>query len=498
MNQRNRLRFCAALLAASSMQQAFAGDILGTVIDTDLNEPLYGAVIKILNSKTGAVADLDGNFNIKNLKKGKYILEVSYLSFLTKHVEIEVPAKGTVKIQVDMKPDDKSLDEVMVTARKNLELERMLLAERKQSNIAIENLGAGEMSVKGISNVQEGVKRISGISIADAGQLVVRGLGDRYSITTLNGMPIASPNPDNKLIPLDLFPSSTVQNITVSKVYSPSTFADYSGAHVNISTKENKTDDFLSLSFNTGGTLGSVFNDFYQMDRQGTLFTSGKIDRNALDLPLQDYDSYAQTHDIFPTSFQTRKRKALPNLGGNVGWGKTFNLNQGDLDLMASLGVSSDYKNIYDAYNKSYDATGVLKSEYTYDKYTQENKLSGLFNANYRFRRFDFIRGTFFYARNASDSYMNRNVLDEEKHHLLSSNQTTHIYNLQDYQLAGHHEFGSHWKADWSGSYNISKSDEPDRRQVMYEIQDDESLKLFTLNQQEIMRYYGDLNEGAT
>ena len=98
MNQRNRLRFCAALLAASSMQQAFAGDILGTVIDTDLNEPLYGAVIKILNSKTGAVADLDGNFNIKNLKKGKYILEVSYLSFLTKHVEIEVPAKGTVKI----------------------------------------------------------------------------------------------------------------------------------------------------------------------------------------------------------------------------------------------------------------------------------------------------------------------------------------------------------------------------------------------------------------
>ena len=162
---------------------------------------------------------------------------------------------------------------------------------------------------------------------------------------------------------------------------------------------------------------------------------------------------------------------------------------------MASLGVSSDYKNIYDAYNKSYDATGVLKSEYTYDKFTQENKLSGLFNANYKFRRFDFIRGTFFYARNASDSYMSRNVLDEEKHRLLSSNQTTHIYNLQDYQLAGHHEFGSHWKADWSGSYNISKSDEPDRRQVMYEIQDDESLKLFTLNQQEIMRYYGELNE---
>lgn len=487
---------CTALLAASSMQQAFAGDILGTVIDTDLNEPLYGAVIKILNTKTGTVADLDGKFSIKNVKQGKYILEVSYLSFLTQHMEIDVPAKGTLNIQVDMKPDKKSLNEITVTARKNLELERFLLAERKQSNIAIENLGAGEMSVKGLSNVQEGVKRISGISIADAGQLVVRGLGDRYSTTTLNGMPIASPNPDNKLIPLDLFPSSAVQNITVSKVYSPATFADYSGAHVNISTKENKAEDFLALSINTGGTVGSTFNDFYQMDRQGTLFTSQKIDPKAMNLPLTDYDRYVQSHNIFSTSFQTGKKNTLPNIGGNLGWGKTLDLNNSNtLDLTASMGVASEYKNIYDAYNKSYDATGALRSEYSYDKYTQENKLSALFNANYSFRDFDFIRGTFFYARNASDNYMNRNVLDEEKHRLLSSNQTTHIYTLQDYQLAGHHEFGEHWKTDWSGSYNRSKSDEPDRRQVMYEIQDDESLKLFTLNQQEIMRYYGELNE---
>lgn len=89
------------------------------------------------------------------------------------------------------------------------------------------------MSIKGISNAQESVAKLSGISIASAGQLIVRGLGDRYSTTTLNGLPIASPNPDNKLIPLDIFPASTIQNITVSKVYEVSSFADYSGAHTN-------------------------------------------------------------------------------------------------------------------------------------------------------------------------------------------------------------------------------------------------------------------------
>ena len=79
MNQKNKFRFCAALIAASSLQQAFAGDLLGTVIDTELNEPLYGAVVKIQNSNTGAVADLNGKFSLRNLKKGTYTLEVSYL-----------------------------------------------------------------------------------------------------------------------------------------------------------------------------------------------------------------------------------------------------------------------------------------------------------------------------------------------------------------------------------------------------------------------------------
>ena len=166
-----------------------------------------------------------------------------------------------------MESDAQALGEVSVVAKKNLEGERALQMERQKATLAIENLGAKEMSIKGISNVEEGVKKITGISIASAGQLIVRGLGDRYSTTTLNGLPIASPNPDNKLIPLDIFPASTVQNITVSKVYDASAFADYSGAHIDISTKENVGSDFLSINFNAGGKFNTLGKDFYRMDR---------------------------------------------------------------------------------------------------------------------------------------------------------------------------------------------------------------------------------------
>ena len=200
----------------------------------EMNEPLMGASVRIAGTRIGTTADINGNFHLRGLKKGTYTLEVSYVSFFPQKLTLQVPAKGDVAVKVEMATDDKQLNEVTVTARKNLELERALLAERQNAVLSIENLGASEMSIKGISNVQEGVKKLTGISIAEAGQLIVRGLGDRYSSTTLNGLPIASPNPDNKLIPLDIFPSSAVQNITVSKVYEASAFADYSGAHVDI------------------------------------------------------------------------------------------------------------------------------------------------------------------------------------------------------------------------------------------------------------------------
>ena len=334
------MNLSVAMLAAG-MMAAHAGDITGTVIDKEMNEPLMGASIRIAGTRLGTTADINGKFRLRNLKKGTYTIEVSYVSFFPQKITLNVPAKGDVSVEVEMSPDDKQLNEVTVTARKNLELERALLAERQAATLSIENLGASEMSIKGLSNVQEGVKKLTGISIAEAGQLIVRGLGDRYSTTTLNGLPIASPNPDNKLIPLDIFPSSAVQNITVSKVYEAGAFADYSGAHVDISTKEGGTKDFFSLSFGTGGKVGTMFGDFYQMDRPNTMFTDITMDQAGLDIPYADFAGYSRTHDIFNTTFKVGKSSALPDLSGSFGLGRTFDVGKDKIDLLATFGLDT-------------------------------------------------------------------------------------------------------------------------------------------------------------
>ena len=268
--------FFFILLLVLSTMTAMAGNIKGTVLDKQTKEPLTGATIQITGTAQGVVADIDGNYTL-NVNDGTYTITVRYIGY--KDILLNsIKVKAETLLNFEMESDAQALGEVSVVAKKNLEGERALQMERQKATLAIENLGAKEMSIKGISNVEEGVKKITGISIASAGQLIVRGLGDRYSTTTLNGLPIASPNPDNKLIPLDIFPASTVQNITVSKVYDASAFADYSGAHIDISTKENVGSDFLSISFNAGGKFNTLGKDFYRMDS----FSGSETDRHVI------------------------------------------------------------------------------------------------------------------------------------------------------------------------------------------------------------------------
>lgn len=471
---------------------ATAADIKGVVKDSETKEPLIGASVQIDGTTVGTITDLDGSF-VLNGVKGETTIVVSYVSYITKKLKVNA-SKDTAPIEILLEPDNRQLGEVTVTARKNNETATALLKERQKSSIPIENIGARDLSIKGISDVQEGVKKLTGISVASAGQIIVRGLGDRYSITTLNGMSVASPNPDHKLIPLDLFPTSTVKNITVSKVYDVASFADYSGAHIDIATKDQSSDNFFEASVSVKGYTNTIGGDFYEMDRASTLFRNPSIDNNAYNLPLSDFRQYSRNNRIFNTGFNVERRTAIPAFSGNVSFGRNFRIGSNDLNILASMSVSNGLSSMDNAIYKTLEATGTVVNDFNYDAYINEVKLSGLASVGYSFRESDHIGYNFFYARNASNEYMTRSGHDRDDHQLLGIHDVTHIYTLQNHQLSGSHEFGDAWSLTWKGSYGKTTSEEPDRRQVMYE-RTSNGLELFKLNRQETMRYFGDLNE---
>lgn len=473
----------------------------GSVKDDKTKETLPGVTIYLKNTTIGVVTDENGNYQLE-VTPGNYTLLASYISYNSvEYLDVEIKKGETKLIDFSLTESVTDLSEVVVVARKNLEGERALTLERQNAAIALENIGVKEMSIKGLSTVADGIKKITGISMEGNSRVFVRGLGDRYSMTSLNGFPIASPNPDNKLIPLTLFPTTVVKNVTVSKVYEPSVFGDYSGAHINVETKENIGADFFTIGLSTGGRTNVLFKDFYSSDKGGRgLPYLGIVDRQKLpnrikNMHPDDFINYTRQYDPFGTSFSIDKSNAMPEIGFEVGAGKSWKIGRQKLNAMIAANFNNSYTLNEDSYVSLVNAQGVIREEFDYDKYLYETTLTTLGQISYSLRDNDMLSYNFMYVNNTEDIYTLRDGVDAEGIALIGSNSIYHIYSLLNNQLTGKHQFFGRLFTDWQFSYGRTTSNEPDRRQVMFARNANGSLSLFKLNQQETMRYYGDLFE---
>ena len=286
--------------------------IKGYVKDAETGEPLIGAVVRLATTNRAVTTDLNGYYELDVTGAKNGVLELFYIYYKDYSSENIVFTGEDQTLDFDMIPDNAVLDEIGEVGRKNTELHGVLMNERKIAAKAVENIRASEMSIKGLSNVAEAMETLTGISFAEAGQLFVRGLGDRYSLTTLNGLPIASPNPDNKLIPLDIFPSSVIGSISVTKVYDASSFADYSGARIDIITKENVDRTFLDISLDLSGNTNTTFGKFYTNDRKGSMFRDNNIPSIIKEMDNSEFDEYIRRNDPFGSTFAIGNRTALP------------------------------------------------------------------------------------------------------------------------------------------------------------------------------------------
>ncbi len=473
----------------------------GSVKDAKTNESLAGVTISLKNTTTGTITNFDGNYQLE-VAPGKYTLVASYISYNPlEYADVEIKRGETKILDMSLKESVTDLGEVIVVARKNLEGERALTMERQSASVAVEHIGVKEMSAKGLSTVADGIKKITGISMEGNSKVFVRGLGDRYSMTSLNGFPIASPNPDNKLIPLTLFPTTVVKNVTVSKVYEPSVFGDYSGAHINVETKENIGADFVTFGVSTGGRTNVMFKDFYSSDKGGKgvpflgIANELKLSKNVKNMHSDNFGDYSKQRDPFGTSFSIDRNTAAPEIGVEFGAGKSWKIGRQKLNAMVAANFNNEYVLHENAYTSLMNAQGVIRERFDYDQYHYETTFTSLAQLSYSLRNNDMLSYNIMYVNNTEDIFTQRDGVDAEGNNLIGSNSIYHIYSLLNNQITGKHEFGGRLFTDWQFSYGRTTSDEPDRRQVMFAKNTDNSLSLFKLNQQETMRYFGELFE---
>ena len=105
----------------------------------------------------------------------------------------------------------------------------------------------------GDDNAAAALTRVTGLSLVEGRFVYVRGLGERYSSALLNGSPLPSPEPLQRVVPLDLFPSSILSRVSVQKTHSSDLWAEFGGGVVDLRTITVPTKPFLSLSASVGG-----------------------------------------------------------------------------------------------------------------------------------------------------------------------------------------------------------------------------------------------------
>ena len=238
MNNLKRFLLNGLLLLNFLNAIAQTGTIKGTVTDAKTNEFLIGTTVLIKGTTQGAITDFDGNYIIKNVEPGKYNLVISFISYDPQEFQIEVQANRETLISAALSPATLDIGEVQVVAKANRESESMLLIDQKNASEIKESIGSKRLSSLGVSNAAAATSKIAGVTQNEStGDIYIRGLGDRYLSTTMNGLPIPSDDVEKKNMDLNLFSTEVIKNVGISKTYSASNYGDQSSGVVDIASK---------------------------------------------------------------------------------------------------------------------------------------------------------------------------------------------------------------------------------------------------------------------
>ena len=257
-------------------------NISGVVIDDKNSEPISGCNVFILDDfeeiVAGNVTDADGFFYINNIQQGSYEFRVSHISYKTYIKKTTINQDVILNIRLDNQPI--TFDEISIIGTITESNEITKIKDQKESGDIINSLSFKEIKKSGDSNALGALKRITGVTIVEGkNDVIIRGLGDRYSQARVNSVTMPSTDPDKRNLPLNLFPTKIIDKIDVYKSYHPKLPGNFAGGSVDVVTKSYP--DEFTIKFSISNSHNSELNI-----NQITLPNNGYVN------PMGDYSQF--------------------------------------------------------------------------------------------------------------------------------------------------------------------------------------------------------------
>ncbi|MGO4771627.1 TonB-dependent receptor domain-containing protein [Flavobacterium sp. W22_SRS_FK3] len=461
-----RFLFIALFICTISIAQN-KGTISGVLTDKEMNnEALPFANILIKGTNISANTDIDGKYSL-SVNPGNYTVIFSFVGYETVEKPVTVKANETVTVNQALSSGGYTLKDVVVKSTAgNKQKESALLLDQKNAVSFKAAIGAEEISRKGANDVASAVTKVSGVSKnEDSGNVFVRGLGDRYNITTLNGLSLPSNNPANKNIILDIFSTSIVDNIGISKTFETQNYADFGGANIDISAKKFSGKPFISFSIGSGANTNVMKLDhFYLQD--GPSYTGFKT-VGVPDSPFKPYN--------YSTSWDRQENKNILNAFYTLSGGKRFNLND-ESSIGTFITGSFSAKNKYtEGYSRGgITADGDILSDFYRKAYKHSTTTTVMGTADYKINNKNSVLFTSLFLNSSEQDYSEyegTNVNFDGGGDALQQitgfikRGTFERTQLYVNQLVGKNKFNDQWNLNWAVGYSISNSSVPDRMQ---------------------------------
>jgi TonB-dependent receptor len=479
-----------AMADQSAATQVRKVRVTGVVKDESNNITLPGVPVEVAGGAT-VFTDLDGRY-VLELAPGSHDLKIAMEGYEARTIRVDVVAGSRVidaNVGLTM---SRFAETVQVTATGAVDAvtssAEAQMAERRSAPVISDNLGSQDMKQNGDSDAAAAMSRVTGMSVVDSQYVFVRGLGERYSNTTLAGSVLPTTEPDKKVVPLDLFPAGLLDSIQVSKSYSPDKSAEFAGGLVQIQPLKFPSRPVLDFSYEgsfystaTGKSipLSPVSGrDFLGFDNGTRALPAGipdsKIVREGIYTPDVGYNPAEITN--FGRMFGNTWRPAASDGAPGQTFGAVFGNRFGKLGVVTS--VRHSYKEQFVEEERAFyrigDSADDLEavSNYRMEYGTQKAQLGAVGNVAYQFNSNNRLAFENFYSHSGKDEGRYFEGPNTENNFYYFNNRLQYIEEgLISSALAGDHFLRGlgNGRVDWRINFARANRDEPDLRETLYQ-----------------------------
>jgi hypothetical protein len=524
------LGLCLTALAGPALAQAPPrGVISGVVLDQEDRLPLPDArvgIYRIMPADSewtmvhGALTGADGRFRF-DVDPATYRVIFNYQSYsVLVRDNIEVGPGATVDVTVTMTPKPLQMQGIQVEGLGRKGSEASALTEQKEAEFVSDAITADQIQKSTDANAAEALQRVTGLTVVSGKYVFVRGLGERYSSTQVNGASVGTPEPNKKVVPLDVFPSGALENIVVQKTYTPDQEGEFAGGVIDLNTRDFVAGQSFGQNISIGYSASVAQHKFLN-------YPGGKYDFLGFDDGTRDYPDYfkevagsqrvvqktpfvsegfsAQEIEALGESFNKtwspEKHNGSPNYSYSANYGNRVRFLGKDLGLLGALTLSNSFTTVEREQNAYSGTSTRLQPLYEYDVVESNAKVLGgaLANMNLRLSEPHSIALRGLYTRSSEDF---TRISEGPNYNFGTLNNQISSLNFIERGLflgvlSGNHRFtpAGGFQVDWLGSYSETMRDEPDRRETVYEANEQGQLALSTRNTLPLSRIFGEMNE---